>query len=95
MKTITLPVVALAIILLAVVFLFQLIVNKRCRDLKEVLLQNCKELFDTIEELRDMTGKMNKDGEKVPSFYVTRMDDIAEREREITACLKNTIKETL
>ena len=85
--------VVLAIILLAVVFLFQLIVNKRCRVLKEVLLQNCKDLFDAIEELRDMTGKMNKDGDKVPSFYVTRMDDIAER--KITACLKNTIKETL
>ena len=63
--------------------------------MKRELLQICKELFDSIAELRDLTGKMKKDEENVPSFYITQLDDLAERERKITAAMKNTIQDAL
>lgn len=95
MKTITLPIVLMGIILFAILFSYQLIVNRKCKALKGALLQNCKELFDAIGELRDLTGKMKKDENNVPSSYIAQLDDLAEKERIITVSLKNTIHEAL
>ena len=95
MKTITLPVVVVAFLLFAIIISYQLIVNRRCRNLKQALLQICKELFDIIGELRDLSGKMKMDKEKTPSFYIKQLDDLSEKERKVTAAMKNTIQDAL
>ena len=95
MKTITLPIVVLGIILIAIVFSYQLIVNRKCKALKRALLQNCKEQFDSIGELRDLSRRMKLEENDVLSGYIMQLDDLAERGRKITVSLKNTIHEAL
>ena len=95
MRTITLPIIVVAFVLFAIVFSYQIIVNRRYRVLKKALLQNCKELFDTIGELRDLNGKIKKADDDIASRYTIHLNDLAERERKITACIKNTIQDAL
>lgn len=95
MKTITLPVLVVAFILFAIVLSYKFIVNRRCRILRTALLQNCKKLFDTIGELRDLNEKIKKAEDATASCYTEQLNNLAERGRKITACLKNTIQDTL
>lgn len=69
MKTISLPIVVMGIILFSIVFIYQLIVNRKCKALKGALLQNCKELFDTIGELRDLSQRMKQEENDVLWLY--------------------------
>lgn len=95
MKTITLPIIVLALILFAIVFSYQLVINRRCKILKGDLLQSCKELFDTIEDLRDLTVKMKSAKDDEASRYIIQLDDLAEKERKIASCIKNTVRDAL
>ena len=88
METITLPIIVLALLLFALVFSYQLVINRRCKILKSDLLQNCKELFDTIGELRDLTVRMKSAKDNESSRYFTQLDELAEKERKIAACIK-------
>ena len=95
MKTITLPIIVLALILFAIVFSYQLVISRRCKILKGDLLQSCKELFDTIGEFRDLTKRMKMAKDDVPSRYILQLDDLAEKERKIASCIKNTVQDAL
>lgn len=95
MKTITLPIIVLALLLFALVFSYQLVINRRCKILKSDLLQNCKELFDTIGELRDLTVRMKSAKDNESSRYFTQLDELAEKERKIAACIKYTVRDAL
>ena len=95
MKTISLPIVVMGIILFSIVFIYQLIVNRKCKALKGALLQNYKELFDTIGELRDLSQRMKQEENDVLSGYIMQLDDLAEKGRKITVILKNTIQQAL
>lgn len=95
MRTITLPIIVVAFVLFAIFLSYKLIVNRRCRVLKKVLLQNCKELFDTIGELRGLGARMKQLEYGALSGYILELDDIAEMERKITARLKNTVQDAL
>lgn len=95
METITLPIIVLALLLFALVFSYQLVINRRCKILKSDLLQNCKELFDTIGELRDLTVRMKSAKDNESSRYFTQLDELAEKERKIAACIKYTVRDAL
>ena len=81
--------------LFALVFSYQLVINRRCKILKSDLLQNCKELFDTIGELRDLTVRMKSAKDNESSRYFTQLDELAEKERKIAACIKYTVRDAL
>lgn len=95
MKTITLPIIVLALLLFALVFSYHFVINRRCKILKSDLLQSCKELFDTIEELRDLTVRMKSAKDNESSRYITQLDELAEKERKIASCIKNTVQDAL
>lgn len=95
MKTITLPIFVLAILLLLVAITIHFIVGRRCRALKDCLLENCTVLFNSYAEVRDIAAKMKELG--YPEFIgiSDNLMDISERERKTTASMKNTIREAL
>lgn len=95
MRTITLPVFVPVVIIISLLFLWQLVINRRCKALKECLLPLCTELFNTIEELRNLAAKVQDDHKEVTSGLASQISDIAERERQTTSRLKNTVKDAL
>lgn len=95
MKTITLPILILAILLLLVAITIHFIVGRRCKALKECLLESCKDLFNSYAELRDISAEMKELGDPEISGISDNLMEISERERKITASMKKTIREAL
>ena len=95
MKTITLPIIVVAILMFAIFLSYHIIVKRRCKILQEAILQNCQEMFITIGELRDLSSKLKVAGNNVLSCNLKQLDDITEKERKLTASMKNTICEAL
>ena len=95
MMTITLPILVLALLLLLVALTIHFIVGRRCKALKDCLLENCKELFNSYAEARDIAARMK--GLDYPELAAISDDlmDIAEKERKITSSMKNTIQDAL
>lgn len=81
--------------LFALVFSYHFVINRRCKILKSDLLQSCKEMFDTIGELRDLTVRMKSAKDDENSRYIIQLDDLAEKERKIASCIKNTVQDAL
>ena len=79
----------------AIIFSYQLVIIKRCKILKGDLLQNCKELFDTIGDIRDLTLRMKSAKDDEASRYIIQLDELTERERKIAACIKYTVRDAL
>lgn len=69
--------------------------GRRCKALKDCLLENCKELFNSYAEVRDIAARMK--GLDYPELAAISDDlmDIAEKERKLTSSMKNTIQDAL
>lgn len=95
MKTITLPILVLAVLLLLVALTIHFIVGRRCKALKECLLESCKDLFNSYAELRDISAEMKELGDAKICGFSDNLMEISEKERKITASMKNTIQDAL
>ena len=95
MKTITLPILVLALLLLLVAITIHFIVGRRCKALRDCLLENSKDLFNSYEEVRDIAARMKELGDAKICGFSDNLMEISERERKITASMKNTIQEAL
>ena len=95
MKTITLPIIVLAILLLLVALTIHFIVGRSCKALKDCLLENCKELFNSYAEVRDIAARLKGFGYPELTAVSDDLMDRAEKERKITASMKNTIQDAL
>lgn len=95
MKTITLPILVLAVLLLLVALTIHFIVGRRCKALKECLLESCKELFNSYEEVRGIAARMKGLDHSEFTAISDELIDLAEKERKITSSMKNTIQDAL
>lgn len=95
MKTITLPILILVILLLLVAITIRCIVSRRCDALRDCLLENCKDLFNSYEEVRGIAARLKGLGYPELTAVSDDLMDRAEKERKITASMKNTIQDAL
>lgn len=93
MKTITLPIIVLIILMLLAAIGMDIVIRRRCKALRKCILQNCKDLFDSYQEIRELSAGMRK--YTIQDDLSHRLFDIAERERIITASIKQTIIKAL